>query len=78
MFKFLFNKSTKATQVTVAETQRETVERALKELNEVLVTLTPKARITVYPDEGTISVALPDQMPDEQLALPAPTDKKPA
>ena len=78
MFKFLFNKSTKATQVTVAETQRETVERALKELNEVLVTLTPKARITVYPDEGTISVALPDQMPDEQLALPAPTDKTPA
>jgi hypothetical protein len=75
MFKFLFKKTDKGAQVVVAETQRQTVERALRELNTVLVTLTPKAKITVYPDEGTLSVTLPDQMPDEALALPAPTAK---
>lgn len=72
MFKFLFNKTDKRTQVVVAETQRQRVERALREVNMVLVTLTPKAKITVYPEEGTLSVTLPDQMPDEALALPAP------
>jgi hypothetical protein len=72
MFKFLFKKTDKGTQVTVAETQRQTVERALREVNDILVTLTPKAKITVYPDEGTLSVTLPDQMPDETLSLPAP------
>jgi hypothetical protein len=72
MFKFLFKKSDKSPQVVVAETQRQTIERALREVNAILVTLTPKAKITVYPDEGTLSVTLPEQMPDEALALPAP------
>lgn len=72
MFKFLFKNSDKGTKVVVAETQRQTVERALQELNGILVALTPKAKITVYPDEGTLSVTLPDQMPDEALSLPAP------
>jgi hypothetical protein len=72
MFKFLFGKSEKATPQPVLESQRETVTRALREVNEILITLTPRAKITVYPDEGTISVTLPDQMPDEALALPAP------
>jgi len=72
MFKFLFKKSDKDAQVVVAESQRQTVERALRELNGILVTLTPKAKITIYPDEGTLSVTLPDQMPDEALSLPAP------
>ena len=72
MFKFLFGTAEKVIAAPAAETQRQTVERAVRELNDVLVTLSPKARITVYPDEGTISVALPDQMPDERLALPKP------
>ncbi len=72
MFKFLFKNSGAGTKVVVAESQRQIVERALRELNEVLVTLTPKAKITIYPDEGTLSVVLPDQMPDEALSLPAP------
>lgn len=72
MFKFLFGKSATPVPQPVLETQRETLTRALREVNEILVTLTPRAKITVYPDEGTISVTLPDQMPDEALALPAP------
>jgi hypothetical protein len=77
MFSFLFKKSASGTEVTVAETQRQIVERALREMNDVLVTLTPKAKITIYPDEGTISVTLPDQMPDETLSLPAPSPATP-
>lgn len=57
------------------ETQRETVERAQKELNEILAMLTPKAQITIYPDEGTLTIDLPEQMPDEAKALPAPEGK---
>lgn len=76
MFKFLFGAKDKAPAVK-QETQRETVERAQRELNEILATLSPKARITIYPEEGTLTVELPEQMPDEAKALPAPeaTDK---
>lgn len=72
MFKFLFGKAEKVIAVRAAETQRQIVERSLRELNDVLVNLTPKARISIYPEEGTISVDLPQQMPDETKALPAP------
>jgi hypothetical protein len=58
MFKFLFKKSDKSPQVVVAETQRQTIERALREVNAILVTLTPTAKITVYPDEGTATYAV--------------------
>jgi len=71
MFKFLFGGKDGAAQVK-KETQRETVLRAQKELNEVLTTLSPKARITIVPEEGTVTVQLPEQMPDEAKALPAP------
>ncbi len=74
MFKFLFGNKANAPEIK-RETQRETVERAQKELNEILVTLAPKARITIYPDEGTLTIDLPEQMPDEARALPAPENK---
>jgi hypothetical protein len=74
MFKFLFGNKAAAPEIK-RETQRETVERAQKELNEILAALAPKARITIYPDEGTLTIELPEQMPDEAKALPAPSDK---
>ena len=79
MFKFLFGRASKTPEVVVRETQRETVARALRELNDVLTTLSPRAGIHVDLQSGTLSVDLPDQMPDEAKALPAPdkqtTDK---
>lgn len=78
MFKFLFGKKDKAPEVKI-ETQRETVLRAQKELNDILITLSPKARITVCPEDGSFEIDLPEHMPDEALALPAPTpDATPA
>ncbi|MGY6703396.1 hypothetical protein [Roseinatronobacter sp.] len=72
MFKFLFGRASKEPEVIVQETQRETVARALRELNEVLTALSPRAGIHVDLQSGTLSVDLPDQMPDEAKALPAP------
>ncbi len=69
MFKFLFRKKEIE---AIKETQRETVERAVKELNEILEGMAEKARISVDLQSGLIDVDLPEQMPDEALALPAP------
>ena len=77
MFRFLFGNKASTPQIK-RETQRETVERAQKEINEILVSLTPKARITIYPEEGTLAIELPEQMPDEAKALPAPTTESAA
>ncbi|MCC5992111.1 MAG: hypothetical protein JJT99_06270 [Rhodobacteraceae bacterium] len=71
MFKFLFGNKAAAPEIK-RETQRETILRAQAEINEILVQLTPKARITVYPEEGSFTIDLPEQMPDEARALPAP------
>lgn len=71
MFKFLFGNKATAPEIK-RETQRETILRAQAEINEILVQLTPKARITVYPEEGSFTIDLPEQMPDEAKALPAP------
>ncbi len=76
MFKFLFGAKDTAPLVK-QETQRETVLRAQKELNEILTTLNPKARITIAPEEGTLSIELPEQMPDEAKALPSPAATEP-
>ena len=70
MFKFLFSK----TGAKKAETQRETVERALGELNAVLALMADKAKVSVDLNSGLVEVALPEQMPDEALALPAPEE----
>ena len=74
MFKFLFGSKSDAPAVK-RETQRETVTRALREVNEIMAELDPKPRITIYPEEGTLSIELPEQMPDEAKALPAPEAK---
>ena len=70
MFKFLFRR--KGEVEAVKETQRQTFERALGEVNEILGQLDPKPRVTVDPEAGTIAFELPEQMPDEALALPKP------
>ena len=72
MFKFLRNRFGEVK--TVQETQRQTVDRALGEVNAILTLMDPKPKITFDPAAGTFSVALPEQMPDEALALPAPEE----
>ena len=74
MFKFLFGK--KDVEVAI-ETQRQTATRALEELNTVLAALDPKPSVKLDMNSGQIEVDWPDQMPDEALALPAPTEEKP-
>lgn len=69
MFKFLFGKKGGKPAI---ETQRDTVARALEELNSVLVVMADKPVVGVDLNTGLITVDLPDQMPDEALALPAP------
>lgn len=70
MFARLF-KSLKATQIE-PETQRETVKRALSEINGILAALPDKPAIGFEPATGEITLSLPTHMPDEALALPAP------
>lgn len=70
MFKFI--KSRLGGVKAVVETQRQTIERALSEAKEILVLMSVKPKITIDPETGTVSLDLPDQMPDEALALPAP------
>lgn len=69
MFKFLFGKTGGKAKI---ETQRDTVARALEEVNSVLTLMADKPTIGVDLNTGLISIELPKQMPDEALALPAP------
>ena len=72
MFKFLFGKKgSKA----VVETQRETVARTVDELNAILALMADKPKIGIDLNTGLLTVDLPEQMPDEALALPAPEEK---
>ena len=71
MFKFLFEKATGKAQI---ETQRDSVARAVDELNAVLVLMADKPTVGVDLNTGLISIDLPEQMPDEALALPAPDE----
>lgn len=70
MFKFLFGK--KAEEAVVVETQRETFERLIKELNSALDALPEKPTVTISPESGHIGLVLPENLPDEALKLPAP------
>jgi hypothetical protein len=70
MFKFLRTRMGGVT--TAVETQRTTIDRALAEVNEIVALMTVKPKITIDPETGTVALDLPDQMPDEALALPAP------
>lgn len=70
MFKFL--KTRMGGLKPVVETQRQTIERALNGVNEVVALMAVKPKITIDPETGAVALELPDQMPDEALALPAP------
>lgn len=54
------------------ETQREILARALREVNAILAELPQKPAIGFDPESGEISLTLPEYLPDEALALPAP------
>lgn len=54
------------------ESQRARFERLVAELNEALDDLSDKPAVTVQPDSGHISFEMPEQFPDEALALPKP------
>lgn len=70
MFKFI--KSRFGGVKTTTETQRQTVQRALAEVNEVVALMAYKPKVTIDPATGSVTLDLPDQMPDEALALPGP------
>ncbi|QQA43746.1 hypothetical protein [Pelagovum pacificum] len=74
MFKFLFGRKSDVPQV-VRETQRETIERALGEINEITALMDPKPKFVVDGQTGHLELDLPDQLPDEALALPSPADE---
>lgn len=63
---------------TVKETQRQTIERALAEVNEIVALMDAKPKVVIDPAVGSVTLELPDQMPDEALALPAPESKEEA
>ncbi len=73
MFKFLFGKKSVE---AVKETQRETVARAMGEVNDVLGQMAVKPNVAVDLNTGLVKIELPEQMPDEALALPAPEKAK--
>lgn len=75
MFRFFFRRHSEDTVEATPETQRETLLRALGEVNEITAEMDPKPAVTVDPATGAISLTLPEQMPDEALALPAPGTK---
>jgi hypothetical protein len=71
MFKFLkFGRGKKPE--AVIENQRQTFERLVSELNEAIAMLPDMPAVTINPVTNEVSFALPDQFPDEALALPAP------
>lgn len=72
MFRFMFRR--RPTEDAVPETMRQQAERALDEVNAIIGQLDPKPAVTYDPHTGALSIALPDTLPDEALALPAPDD----
>lgn len=75
MFKF-FQSKFGSVKVAPSETNREVFDRALGELNGIVALMADKPKITIDPSTGTVSYDLPEQMPDEALALPAPEAEK--
>ena len=73
MFKFLFKGRETVPEVKI-ETQRETFTRLVDELNEALGNLADKPAVTIEPASGRISFEMPEQFPDEALALPSPPE----
>ncbi len=73
MFKFLFGRKGEVVEAKV-ETQREAFGRVVEELNGLIAQQSEKPKITLDPATGFVSFALPEQLADEALALPAPED----
>jgi len=73
MFKFLMDR---VKGKLIVETQRQTATRALSELNDILGGLQKPPMVTIDLASGRFEVILPEQMPDEALALPSP-DQEP-
>jgi len=70
MFEFLKNIASEAG--GKPEAQRARVVRALGEINSVLAELDVKPKLSFDPSTGALELELPEQIPDERLALPAP------
>lgn len=75
MFKFLFGGRG---ETAVIETKRQSFERLVMELNTAIDELADKPKVTFDPVTGHVTFELPEQMPDEALALPAPKAEEPA
>ncbi|MEM1374053.1 MAG: hypothetical protein AAGF78_06690 [Pseudomonadota bacterium] len=75
MLKFLFGAKSG---MMKSESQRDTFERLVKELNEAVAALPQKPKVTVDLATGAIAFDRPDQFPDEALALPKPEAVAPA
>ncbi|WP_212524575.1 hypothetical protein [Actibacterium sp. MT2.3-13A] len=71
MLRFLFGMRPRA-EASVAETQREELERLIRELNAAVAALPEKPRLIIDPASGKLELDLPETLPDEALALPAP------
>ncbi|WP_420863321.1 hypothetical protein [Algirhabdus cladophorae] len=72
MLRFIFGK--KDTPTVKTETQRESFERVMAELNELIADQPVKPSLTVDFTSGRLSLDLPEQLADEALALPAPAE----
>ena len=72
MLQFLFGK--KSSDPVKIETQRETFDRLISELNEAIALLPDKPKVTFDPATGFVAFETPEQFPDEALALPAPDE----
>lgn len=72
MFKFLFRGRSEP-EVKI-ETQRETFTRLVEELNQAIDKFADKPAVTVDPATGHVGFEMPEQFPDEALALPSPDE----
>lgn len=71
MFRFLFGG--RNVEDVVAESQREELERLTGEFNKAMDALPEKPKLIIDPATGHLALDLPETLPDEALALPAPT-----
>jgi hypothetical protein len=70
MFDFL--KRLRGEPSEAAESQRARFERLVEELNAEIAELPEKPAVTITPETGALSFEMPEQFPDEALALPKP------
>ena len=73
MLKFLFRGKKAETKV---ETNRESFERVVTELNALIAAQPVKPKLILDPESGAIALDLPEQLADEALALPAPDESE--